>query len=119
MTAQPERKIGQTLEKILTENYGLSRSQAQIELAKITASSAELVNQNNPEINERLDLLSELSIEELSEELSNFMEDMASGEYSEKEQLEMTNEIFNIIGFGVEKNPRTSQFELKLVEPAS
>lgn len=99
------------------ENQGLTKTRARLEASKMNFKSKELFNNDNPEIMSRIELLSEIPADELEQEFANLITELSSGNYSEQEQLDIANDVFNIIGFSFEKDQNTNQIQLKLIEP--
>ncbi len=99
---QPEKSFLELFEDILLKNGAKNKQEAKNKALEIEKQSQALLDNNNPEIQERLEILSQIPQEELIEEIGYLLQDIATNNYSETELYQLTNEIFNIVGFKIE-----------------
>jgi hypothetical protein len=97
---------------------GMTRQQAQDYLEGIEETSQKFFNPSNPEIARRFANLDGISEQDIMQEIADFTHMISSGNYSEEQQIEMSNIFLSSIGIAIEKD-QNGEIQVKLVEPVA
>ena len=105
-----------SFENFLMSAGNMSKDQVGMQINEIQANAMNILNSNDPEIQQRLDLIEEIDPQELNDELQYLIKELSTNQYTPEEQMEISNSLFNIFGFNIELGA-DNEVQINLIEP--
>lgn len=106
--------LNSLIEQLIAKESGLSQEEARKQAEKLMASAENFAQNNIEALSDKMEALTEFDEEDVNAELCDFIKEMIANDYSEEQQIEITNQTFNEIGLGIEK-VQNGQCQVKIM----
>lgn len=111
-----DQNLQNSFETFLMNTGNLSKDQADLQINQIQQNAMNIINNNDPEIQKRLDLIEEIDPQELNDELQYLITELSTNQYTPEEQIKISNSLFNIFGFDIALDTN-NEVQINLIEP--